>query len=297
MKLCLGTVQFGMDYGINGQKKPDLNYAVQCLDYAVQNGIEAIDTAKAYGTAEKVVGTFIKKHTIPREKLFISTKLQPNILDDVEEGQYKGVVKSELVKQLRTLHLDYVDAYMFHSARYAFHEAALEAIALIQKEGLARKVGVSVYEPEEAKQCLDSRYVTFMQMPYSIFDHRMKEAGVFDGGVLGKCEIHSRSAFIQGLITLTPEQIPPFLKKAEPVICKIDQICSDAGISRVQLAMAYVKRESAISHLVFGVDSLEQLKEDIRLFHEEVSDNIFEQIDREFGGIEADIVMPSLWKR
>lgn len=296
MRLCLGTVQFGMDYGITGQKKPDLKYAVQCLDYATQNGIDAIDTAKAYGTAEEVVGEFIKKHTIPREKLFISTKFQPNLLDGVENGRYRSVVKAELVKQLRILHLSYVDAYMFHSARYAFQEEALEAIASVQKEGLARKAGVSVYEPEEAERCLDSHHVTFMQMPYSIFDHRMKEAGIFDRAA-GKCEIHTRSAFIQGLVTLQPGQIPPFLKKAEPIIRRMDQVCSDAGISRVQLAMAYVKREPAISRLVFGVDSLEQLEEDIRLFQEEVPAGLLGQIDHEFRGIEADIVMPSLWRR
>ncbi len=297
MKLCLGTVQFGMDYGIVGQKKPDLNYAVRCLDFATQNGIDAIDTAKAYGTAEEVVGEFLKRHTVPREKLFISTKFRPNLLDGLEEGKYRDVVRSELVEQLCTMRLDYVDAYMFHSAKYAFQEAALEAIASVQKEGLARKVGVSVYEPKEAKWCLDSRYVTFMQMPYSIFDHRMKEAGIFDKAASGTCEIHTRSAFIQGLVTLRPEQIPPFLKKAGPIIRKMDQICSDAGISRVQLAMAYVKREPAISHLVFGVDSLEQLEEDIRLFQKEAPAGLLGQIDSEFSGIEADIVMPSLWKR
>ena len=54
MQLCLGTVQFGMDYGIIGQKKPSVEDSVVCLDYATQNGISAIDTATAYGTAEEV---------------------------------------------------------------------------------------------------------------------------------------------------------------------------------------------------------------------------------------------------
>ena len=64
MELCLGTVQFGLDYGIIGQKKPPLEYAVNCLDYATQNGIAAIDTAAAYGNAEEVVGAFLKKKTV-----------------------------------------------------------------------------------------------------------------------------------------------------------------------------------------------------------------------------------------
>lgn len=297
MELCLGTVQFGMDYGIIGQKKPDLDYAVNCLDYAVQNGISAIDTARAYGTAEEVVGAFIRKHTVGRSQLFISTKFRPNLLDGYKEEQYKEVVRSELEQQLKILHLDYVDAYMFHSARYAFNDAALEAIDGVRKAGLAKKAGVSVYEPDEAEACFNSTYVDFIQMPYSIFDHRMKDAGVFAKSIDSKCEIHTRSAFIQGLVVLEAEQIPPFLSKAIPIIQKIDKICSDAGISRVELAMAYVKREQAVSHLVFGVDSLEQLKEDIGLFQKDVPARLLEQMDMEFKGIEADIVMPSLWKR
>ena len=51
MQLCLGTVQFGMDYGIRNQKQPTLEQAVEMLDYATQNGINHIDTANAYGTA------------------------------------------------------------------------------------------------------------------------------------------------------------------------------------------------------------------------------------------------------
>ena len=97
MQLCLGTVQFGLDYGITGQKKPPQEYAVECLDYATQNGILAIDTAAAYGTAEEVVGTFLAKKTIPRNKLFISTKLLPNILDECPPEDYKRVFRKACI--------------------------------------------------------------------------------------------------------------------------------------------------------------------------------------------------------
>ena len=92
MELCLGTVQFGLDYGIIGQKKPPLEYAVNCLDYATQNGIAAIDTAAAYGNAEEVVGAFLKKKTVPRDKLFISTKLRPNSLDDISASLWRPCI-------------------------------------------------------------------------------------------------------------------------------------------------------------------------------------------------------------
>lgn len=297
MQLCLGTVQFGLDYGIIGQKKPSLEYSVKCLDYAIQNGIRAIDTATAYGTAEEVTGAFLAKKTIPRDKLFISTKFLPNILDDCEPEDFERVIRENLQRSLRTLHLDYVDAYLLHSARYAFRPDILKALAAMQKEGLTRKVGVSVYEPEEAMACFASPYVNFVQAPYSIFDHRMKKSGVLAAAEESGCELHTRSAFIQGLILLNENQVPPYLEKARPIVRRINRICEETGVSRISLAMSYVKREPSISHLVFGVDSLEQLKEDIRLFQQELPPSLLAEMDQEFEGIEAEIVMPSLWKK
>jgi aryl-alcohol dehydrogenase-like predicted oxidoreductase len=74
-------------------------------------------------------------------------------------------------------------------------------------------------------------------------------------------------------------------------------ICKEAGVNRIALAMSYVKRELSISHLVFGVDSLEQLKEDISLFQQEIPSDLLAEMDKEFDGLAADIVIPSLWKK
>ncbi len=295
MQLCLGTVQFGMDYGIAGQKQPEIEDAVRCLDYATQNTIKAIDTAEAYGTAENVVGEFLKRKTIARDKLQISAKLLPNCLDDVSEDEYVNVIEAHLKNTLLKLHTDYLDGYLLHSARYAFNDAILGALAQMVQKGYAKKVGVSVYEPKEAHACFDNKDVTFIQAPYSIFDHRMKDAGVFER--VENVDVHTRSAFIQGLIMLDENRVPPFLHEAKPILKRIDAVSKKTGFSRVELAMAYVKREERISHLVFGVDSLEQLKEDVRVFEREIPSDLLSDLEKEFAGIKAEVVMPSLWKK
>ena len=122
MELCLGTVQFGMDYGINGKKKPTIKECVNCMDYAVCHGIKSIDTAAAYGNAEEVVGVFLKRKTVSREKLWISSKLMPNILDNVSPNRYKETIRNELTKSLTKLGTEYLDAYYFHSSRYSFND-------------------------------------------------------------------------------------------------------------------------------------------------------------------------------
>ena len=297
MQLCLGTVQFGMDYGIIGQKKPSLEDSVICLDYATQNGIRAIDTATAYGTAEEVTGAFLRKKTIARDKLFISSKMLPNVLDDYEGDQYVERIREHLVNSLKVLGTDYLDAYMLHSARYAYRPDILQALYEMKKEGLAKKVGVSIYEPNEAKACFESPFADFVQLPYSVFDHRMKDAGVFDPEASKGVEIHTRSAFIQGLILLDEEQVPEFLSPAIPIVRKIKKICGESNLSRVALALAYVKEQTVPTHLVFGVDNLEQLKQDIAFFNADIPKDVLKQLEHEFSGIAADIVMPSLWKK
>ncbi len=296
MKLCLGTVQFGLDYGIRGQKKPSLEEAIKILDYATQNGIDNIDTALAYGNAEEVVGEFLKKKTISRDKLFIISKFKPNELDEVEPKNYAKVIKENYEKQLKRLNTDYLDSYVFHSSRYAFDEEKLKAMYELKKEGKVRHCGVSVYYPDEAKICIESPYVDFMQLPSSIFDQRMKNEGVFDLALKnGSTQIHSRSAFIQGLILMNEDELPTFLQGAKPILNKIDEICKKYDISRIKLAMLYVKQFDAISHLVFGVDNIEQIKEDINIFQEDFSSDILKEIGKEFENIKTDIMMPSLW--
>ena len=297
MQLCLGTVQFGMDYGIRNQKQPTLEEAIRILDYATQNGIDNIDTANAYGTAEDVLGEFLKRKTIDRKKLYIISKFRPNLLDDIKEDDYYEVMKRNLENTLQRLGVDYLDSYLLHSARYVYNEAILETLARMKKEGYVRNVGVSVYEIDEAIKCIESNKTNFMQLPYSIFDQRMKAGGVFDIAKKATTQIHSRSAFIQGLILMKEEEIPPFLEKAKPIIRKIDKICEMYGLSRIELAIGFVKKQEEISHLVFGVDNIEQLREDIEVFQRDLSNDLIESIANEFRDIETDIVMPSLWKR
>ena len=297
MKLCQGTVHFGMDYGIKGQRKPDVSDAIKMLDYATQNGIAAIDTANAYGTAEDVIGEFLRKNTINRSELFLISKCRPNILDNCPEEQYYPVIKKNLLQSLFRLQTEYLDSYLMHSSRYVYNDGIIEALNRLREEGYIRKAGVSVYEVEEAGKCIDRPNVDFMQLPYSIFDQRMLKGGIFEQAAESNIQIHSRSAFIQGLVLMQEQEVPSYLQKAKPILRKIDFLCTQYGISRIALAMSFVKNQAAISHLVFGVDNIEQLKEDMQLFDQTVSQDMISIISKEFAGLEADIVMPSLWKK
>ena len=295
MKLCLGTVQFGMDYGIRGQKRPHIKDVFDMLDYAVSNDVSTIDTANAYGIAEEVVGAWLRGKS--RSGVFLVSKLKPNILPDnpgsLDISDIYAIIKENLTQSLQRLGTDFLDAYLLHSPGYVFDDNVLQAMASLKKEGYVGQVGVSVYEPAEAMHAISHPGMDMVQLPYSIFDQRMKY-------VFSKCEgtvLHGRSAFIQGLILMDESDVPEFLHKARPILRDIDAACRETGYSRIRLAIGYVKQQKALSHLVFGVDSLEQLKEDVALFNEDIPREVCAEISRRFKKLDADIVMPSLWKK
>lgn len=196
MELCLGTVQFGMPYGIHNKKPPQQNESIEMLSYAVENGITTIDTAQAYGQAEEVVGAFVHTTSVPRNRLEIITKLLPNILDNVLPTDYEKIVLKNLEGSLARLQTDYVDGYLLHSSRYAFQPAILDSLAKMKQHGVVKKVGISVYDPEEARAAIESGIVDMMQVPFNLFDQRMQQAGILHYAYEKNVEIHLRSAFL-----------------------------------------------------------------------------------------------------
>lgn len=298
MELCLGTVQFGMDYGIRGKKKPALSDSLEMLDYALHNGIDAIDTANAYGDAEDVVGAYFERNHSVRRRVHLISKFRPNLLDDVPEEQYYPVMKRNLEESFQRLHTDYLDGYLLHSARYVYDDAIIETLVRLRDEGYVRSVGVSVYEADEAKAGILRGDLDFLQLPYSVLDQRMLRSGIFALADERGFPLHSRSAFIQGLVLMEPDEVPPFLHdRAGPILKKVDSTCKETGLTRIQIAMGFVKRQRAVSHLVFGARNLIQLKEDISAFQRDLPDDVIAELERQFGDISADIVMPSLWKK
>lgn len=297
MELCLGTVQFGMDYGLRGKRKPPLAESLKMLDYAVHNGVCTIDTANAYGEAEDVVGAYLEKHSSMRERITLISKFRPNLLDGVPVEQYDSVMRENLEESLRRLHTDRLDGYLLHSARYVFNDEIVAALLRLKKEGYAQKVGVSVYEAAEAEKGICRSDLDFLQLPYSMLDQRMQQSGIFALAEERRFPLHTRSAFIQGLVAMKPEEVPPFLReKAAPILKEVETLCRETGLSRIQLAIGFVKQQSAVSHMVFGVRNMEQLKEDISAFQQKLPDDVMKELEERFAHVEADIVMPSLWK-
>ena len=296
MRLCLGTVQFGMDYGVQGGSRPSLDDAVAMLDYATQNGVDAIDTAAAYGTAEEVVGEFLSRKTLPRESLQVISKFGTSIFDGAPVAEYSARLRAAAETSLGRVKCDYLDAYICHVPTAAGDPAIIEAMAALKASGLVRHVGFSVYDPDQAQACLATDAVDFIQSPFSFLDRRMETSGALAAASAKGVDLHTRSAFVQGLMLMDAAKIPERLAATRPVIRDLEAACAEAGLSRRALALAFVKANPSVSHLVFGVDNMAQLKEIVADFDLAVDSGAVKSIADRFAAVDPGIFLPNNWK-
>ncbi len=296
-RLCIGTVQFGIDYGVQGATKPSLAAAVAMLDFATQNGVDAIDTADDYGNAEEVVGAFVAQKTLPRDRYEVITKFGTKALAGLSSAAVSAKLLESAEGSLRRLHTDYLDAYICHDPNAAGDAGVLAAMQAVKAKGLVRKIGFSVYESEEAIACSECAGTDFVQGPFSILDQRLKSSGALAKCAAKGIDIHTRSAFVQGLMLMAVAAIPERLANTRPFVERLERRCREAGLTRRELALAYVRSQPEISHLLFGVDNLTQLKEIVVDWQREIPPATIAGIADEFTELDQSIFMPNKWAK
>jgi diketogulonate reductase-like aldo/keto reductase len=118
---------------------PDPNECERSVYDAIQVGYRLIDTASSY-LNEEAVGKAIKKSGVPREQLFITTKLW------IQDAGYEST-KRAFEKSLKRLQLDYLDLYLIHQPYNDVH-GSWRAMEELYKEGRTRSIGVSNFHPD-----------------------------------------------------------------------------------------------------------------------------------------------------
>lgn len=294
-ELCLGTVQFGMKYGINNSLgQPTLDESFKMLDIAIDNGIRVIDTARAYGEAEEILG----KYFIDRKnsnKVKVISKLCPNVIE-VGEKDIQGVVRRELEDSLKRLNVEKLDGYLLHTPGYIYNSEILKALISLKKEKLVENIGVSIYEIEDGEEAIRTGVVDYIQLPYSILDQRGVKTNFISKAKQSGITIYTRSAFLQGLFTMNKDRIPENLKEAIPYINIFEKLLDKYQVNKVSALINFVKQEKGIDYLVFGVDTSEQLIEDINIYKGEVVPNeLLNELKKQFNEIDKSIIFPSLW--
>jgi len=256
MRLGLGTVQFGLDYGVAntaGQVAPAEVASILAL--AKQMGISTLDTAINYGQSESVLG----QCGVSQWQVVTKLPALPEALGDVADW-----VQTHMRQSLARLGVASVHAVLLHRPQDllgAQGRALLAELKDLQQQGLAAKTGISVYSPEELETFYQLHRFDMVQAPFSILDQRLQTSGWLAKLDAMGVEVHTRSAFLQGLLLMNAAQRPAKFGRWQEVWQCWDDWLAQHGLTPLQACLRYPLSLPHIDKVLIGVDNTMHLRQ------------------------------------
>jgi len=257
MELGLGTVQFGLDYGVSNARgrtpEPEVR---RILELAAGGGVRVLDTAAAYGESEAVLG-----RCLPREHGFrLVTKTVP-LRESRGSAAAPGLVREGFLRSLELLGRDAVHGLLAHHAADLLGpggDAVYAVLAGLRQEGLVRKIGLSVYTGADIDAALARFDCDLVQVPANVLDQRLLSGGQLARLQARGVEVHLRSVFLQGLLLMDPAAAPAFFAPIRPRLAAWRQVLDQRGLTPAQGALAFA-RSLDVEVVLAGVESAAQL--------------------------------------
>jgi aryl-alcohol dehydrogenase-like predicted oxidoreductase len=282
-KLVIGTVQFGLNYGISntlGQVKA--SEVDRIFEYAASKGVYFVDTAQAYGNSEEVLGLFTHKH-----RFDVITKLKPDFGSD-------DAIISAFNSSLNKLKINSVYGLLYHDFQsFLNRPESFKVLSDFAEKGKVKKIGFSLYHPSELEYLLENKLAfDIVQIPYNIFDRRFEP--YFETLNRLGVEIHVRSVFLQGIIFMDQQKLNDFFKGFKSKLNLFHALCDRLQVSPGHAALQFVAGNKFVDKIVLGIQSLEHLKVNVDWLEKKIKFN-----DQDFAGLQEDnldFIIPSNWK-
>ena len=256
MKIALGTVQFGIPYGISNYIGQVNKLEVKCiLEYSKSIGIDTLDTAIAYGTSEQCLGD------IGIDDYHLVTKL-PEI--PIDYGNLKIWVQSHVEKSLSNLGVETLSGLLLHRPIQLLDKDKKDLWSILldlKKYGIVKKIGFSIYTPDELDKLWNSFKPDLVQSPYNILDRRLETSGWLELMHKENVEVHVRSIFLQGLLLMNRSNRPEKFNKWHKIWVSWENWLMEKRVSALQASVSFALSDNRVSRVIVGVDSLNQLKE------------------------------------
>ena len=287
-KLILGTVQFGLKYGINNTiGKPKKNEVLNLLKVAYSSGIRVLDTAEAYGNAHQLIGDYHKKQE----------KFKFKIISKFPYDIKHNLIKSKVLEYLDIMYVKTLDVIMFHSFdSFQSNYNSLNTLNELKSDGLINNIGVSVYTNTQLESLLNEDLITVVQLPFNVLDNFSVR-----GGLINKLKekgkiIHTRSAFLQGLFFKNLTDNLSIVQALKPHLNILKQITKREACSMEELALSYCVNQNNINNVIIGVDSISQLTANINATNYIINEETFKCINN-INVKNLELLNPSLWKK
>ena len=298
MKYCLGTVQFGLKYGIQDNGKPSKEEIFNILDAAINNGIAIFDTAAAYGDSEVVLGNYFSSRHLDYNTIKVISKISSDIVFKNCKNKEESVLVEELSKNvnisLNNLKIDKLYGLLYHDSKSVFDEKRIRILEEVKSTGVVDKVGISIYTPDEALKALDYS-IDIIQVPYNVFDQRLDKVNFFYLAKEKGIEIFARSSLLQGLALMASNELPDKVIFAKEYISNFENLCKQYNVGKLEAAITYVASNSKIDYIVFGVDNIGHLSEYINFMNNRINYEFLNALKVQFNNTNLKLVNPSLW--
>ncbi len=293
--LCLGAMMFGA-WG-----NEDHDESIRIIHRALDAGINFIDTADVYsrGESEEIVGKALAGAR--RDNVVLATKVHGTMGDDPNEfGNSRRWIRREVENSLRRLGTDWIDLYQIHRPEEDTDiDETLGVLTDLVREGKVRYIGSSTFP---ASQIVEAQWVAgrrgrerFVceQPPYSILVRgiendvlptcRRHGMGVIPwsplaGGWLTGREDPSKSRRAERIPSRYDMSLPGNQRKLETVR-ELAKVADEAGISMIELALAFVIRHPAVTAAIIGPRTMEQLESQLGAPDVQLSDDVLDRID------------------
>jgi spore coat polysaccharide biosynthesis protein SpsF (cytidylyltransferase family)/aryl-alcohol dehydrogenase-like predicted oxidoreductase len=301
--LTLGAAQLGSVYGIaNINGIPPDDEVRRILAYAADAGITSIDTAAGYGRSEEQIGRHLPGNFV--DQIRIITKL--DVLEDVPADTSREVVgravEASVFKSLHRLRRCRLDTLLLH--RWAHHDAwdgaAWDRLLHLKRRGVIGTLGASVSYPSEAIEALSDPHLGHLQCPVNILDGRWRDSEFLAKATMRTdVVIHARSVLLQGLLMLPPSRwitVPGV--DSNRLCATLDELADSFGrIDRLDLCLAYVLALPWVTSLVVGVESVAQLRLNLRYVRlPKLSPNEMDVVAKTIPTLPMELLNPAFWR-
>ena len=285
-KIVLGTVQMGLNYGINNSSgKLSMIESHQILLKAFNSNIRTLDTAEVYGDAHKIIGDFHKNNNNCKFKII--TKFP----HDVEINR----IEDKVLEYLNILDVNCIEVLMFHS--FGSFKSNLKSINQLNKlklKGYINHIGVSVYTNCQMEYLVNENSVTVVQLPFNLLDNISIRGNLMEKLRSKGKIIHTRSAFLQGLFFKNTNDQNRIVKKLSSELKILNSIVFESECLMEDLALSYCIHQKNIDNVIIGVDSIDQLVSNIKASSYKIRNDIIQMINR-IKVKDLNLLNPSLW--
>lgn len=278
----------GLDYGVNNSSgKISLENSCVILSKAFELGIDTLDTAEAYGNAHQVIGNFHELH--PEMKFKVITKVPHDVV--------AGEIEQKIRTYINDLYVDYLEILMFHSFdTYQHNKHIIPILTNLKRQGIIKRIGVSVYTNSQIEALLLDDEITVVQMPFNLLDNESVRGDLMTKLKAKGKIIHTRSAFLQGLFFKDHSGDDNVIyQKLSNELITIKNIAIEENTSVSNLALNYCLYQKNIDQVLIGVDSVNQLIENLKALNYKIEPKTITKINA-IKVKDLDLLNPSLWK-